>query len=145
MKLDHEKLEVYGLATELRRVVIGLTAGLPRGHAGVRDQLNRASLSVKLTIAEGSGEYAPQEKARFYRMARRSAIECGAVLDDLEDLGLVTAAETAAAHQLVFRIVSALVRLIQSTERTPLTPTRTRKPAHAPTRTRAPTPTRPSI
>ncbi|MEM1418216.1 MAG: four helix bundle protein, partial [Myxococcota bacterium] len=26
-------------------------------------------------IAEGAGEFSPSEKARFYRMARRSAIE----------------------------------------------------------------------
>lgn len=89
MKLDHERLEVYQLGRELRRGLIALTAGVPRGNAEVLDQLNRAALSVKLNIAEGSGGFSPKEKVRFYRIARRSACECAALLDDLEDLALV--------------------------------------------------------
>lgn len=89
MKLDHERLEVYQLGRELRRGLVALTAVVPRGNAEVLDQLNRAALSVKLNIAEGSGEFSPKEKVRFYRIARRSACECAALMDDLEDLALV--------------------------------------------------------
>ncbi len=53
MKLDHHRLEVYQLARQLRREVLRLTAGLPRGHSDLVDQLNRAVLSIKLNIAEG--------------------------------------------------------------------------------------------
>jgi four helix bundle protein len=118
--LDHQRLEVYRISRELRREVLSLTAGLPRGHGEIVDQLNRAVLSIKLNIAEGSGEFAAKEKSRFYRMARRSAAEAGAALDELEDLGVRTPAETAPAHKLTVRVVGLLIRLIQSTE----TPTR---------------------
>lgn len=144
MKLDHERLEVYGLARELRRGLVGLTAGLPKGHAEVRDQASRAALSIKLNIAEGTGEYAPKEKVRFYRMARRSAAECSALIDDLEDLDLITDSQSASAHRLIVRIVSALVRLIQSIEsKSPKpspTPDLTHARAHAPARPPTPTP-----
>jgi len=41
-----------------------------------------ASTAVfRLNIAEGAGESSPNEKVRFYRMARRSAIECAGILD----------------------------------------------------------------
>ena len=132
MKLDHDRLEVYQLARELRRGLLALAAGVPRGHADVLDQLNRAALSVKLNIAEGSGEFSRKEKARFYRIARRSACECGALIDDLEDLGVVAASDTNPSRVLVFRIVGALIRLIQSVD--PDSPARA--PAPPPARTR---------
>jgi four helix bundle protein len=114
--LDHQRLDVYRLSRELRREVLSLTAGLPRGHGEIVDQLGRAVLSIKLNIAEGSGEFAAKEKSRFYRMARRSAAEASAALDDPEDLGVMTPAQTAPSHKLTVRIVSSLIRLIQSTE-----------------------------
>lgn len=143
--MDHHRLDVYGLARELRRTLVELTADLPKGHAEIRDQAARAALSIKLNIAEGAGEYAPKEKIRFYRMARRSASECSALLDDLEDLDLIAPEQAASAQHLIFRIVSALVRLIQSLDPN-TTPSRTRKPdpthapAHAHARPRTPTP-----
>ena len=44
-------------------------------------QLQRASASIVLNIAEGADEIAPLDKSRFYRIARRSAAECDAILD----------------------------------------------------------------
>ena len=52
----------------------------PRGRAYLSDQLRRAVASIPLNIAEGAGEFAPADKAHFYRMARRSATETAAVL-----------------------------------------------------------------
>jgi hypothetical protein len=59
--------------------------------------------------SEGSGEFAAKERSRFYRMARRSAAEAGAALDELEDLGVRTPAETAPAHKLTVRVVGLLI------------------------------------
>jgi four helix bundle protein len=36
---------------------------------------------LEINIAEGAGEFAPEEQARFYRMARRSATESATILD----------------------------------------------------------------
>ena len=47
---------------------------IPRGRQYLSDQLQRAVLSISLNIAEGSCQYAIDEK-RFYRMAKRSATE----------------------------------------------------------------------
>ena len=63
----------------------------PRCRAYLSDQLRRAVASIPLTLAEGAGEFAPADKARFYRMARRSATETAAVLDVLAVLGLADA------------------------------------------------------
>jgi four helix bundle protein len=148
MRMDHERLDVYQLAREFRREAVELLRGVPRGHGETVDQLYRSSLAIKLNIAEGTGEFALKEKARFYRLARREAAESAALLDDLEDLGLSTGQELAAARRLSVRIVSALIRLIQALDAKSPAPTPTPapapKPAPAPTRQRKRTPeTRP--
>lgn len=50
-----------------------------RRYIGV--QLRRAVLSILLNLTEGATESEPREKARMYRLARRSAAECAAALD----------------------------------------------------------------
>jgi four helix bundle protein len=78
---DHERMEVYRVALGFVRCAGRIRGVLATGRSSLADQLDRASMSVALTIAEGAGEFAPKEKARFYRMARRSATECAAILD----------------------------------------------------------------
>ena len=73
--LDHEKLTVYQVSIEFVILSDEVVDHLPRGRAYLGDQLQRAALSISLNIAEGAGEYAIDEKARFYRMAKRSATE----------------------------------------------------------------------
>ena len=53
------------------------------GLRHLRDQYHRATTSICLNVAEGAGEFARNEKARFYRMALRSTTECSAILDIL--------------------------------------------------------------
>lgn len=55
----------------------------------IRDQLNRASLSINLNIAEGSGRHASGEKRHFYLIARGSANECVSILKMLSKLHLI--------------------------------------------------------
>ena len=77
---DHEKLEVY-------REAIGFVAWLSDVMEStvrvgdVKDQLDRASTSIPLNIAEGNGKYAPKDRCRFFDIAHGSALECAAALD----------------------------------------------------------------
>src|SRR5262245_15613495 len=77
--LSFEKLDVYRVALEFRAVVNGLVPR--RGQAELRDQIERASTSIVLNIAEGAGRWGSGEKAQFYAVARGSATECVGVLD----------------------------------------------------------------
>ena len=81
MYLDHEKLDVYQVAVEFVIIADGIVEQLPRGRGYLSDQLQRAALSIALNIAEGAGEYSSDEKIRFYRMAKRSATECAAIVN----------------------------------------------------------------
>ncbi len=50
----------------------------------LKEQLQRASSSVALNLAEGSAKPSPKERARFYRIALGSFRECGAILELLD-------------------------------------------------------------
>ena len=60
-----------------------------RGCASLRDQVQRASSSIVLNIAEGCGRFARSEKAHFHLIARGSAMECAGALDVALGRGLV--------------------------------------------------------
>ena len=86
---DHERLDVYKAAIEWVALANEIVEDLPRGRAYLADQMQRAATSVPLNVAEGAGEFSAPEKGRFYRMARRSATECAAILDVCRTLGLI--------------------------------------------------------
>jgi len=111
--LDHEKLTVYQVAIEFVILSDEIIEHLPRGRAYLSDQLQRAALSIPLNIAEGAGEYAVDEKARFYRMAKRSATECAGVLDVCRRLHLMEEKRYIKGRELLIGIVSMLIKMAQ--------------------------------
>jgi len=62
---DYEKLEVYQASLEFITWTIPLLDRLP-GNASVRNQLDRASTSVPLNIAEGNGKFTWPDRCRFF-------------------------------------------------------------------------------
>ena len=111
--MDHEKLTVYQIAIEFVILADEVIEHLPRGRAYLSDQLQRAALSIPLNIAEGAGEYAIDEKARFYRMAKRSATECAGVLDVCQRLRLIEEKRYTRGRELLISIVSMLIKMAQ--------------------------------
>lgn len=109
--LDHEKLDVYKAAIDFVALADDIIEHLPRGRAYLADQLQRAATSIPLNIAEGAGEYSQDEKARFYRMAKRSATECSAILDVCARLELIEKQRFDAGRVLLVRIVSMLIQM----------------------------------
>ena len=61
----HERLDVYQAAVAFLVLADTIASSLPRGRADLADQLRRASTSISFNVAEGAGEYAPADKARF--------------------------------------------------------------------------------
>ena len=111
-QFDHEHLEVYKKAIEFVVLANDVVEQLPRGRGYLADQLQRAATSIPLNIAEGAGEFASKEKARFYRMARRSATESAAVLDVCVRLRLLDDGRYASGRDLLLQVVAMLVRMI---------------------------------
>ena len=109
-ELDAAKLHVYHVALELHTLASTLVASLNRI---VRDQLERASLSVVLNLAEAGGRHSRRDKARFYGIARGSATEVAALLDVLEMRRLASPASIRTGRRLAIRIVQMLTRIDQ--------------------------------
>ena len=110
-EFDHERLDVYRVALEFVVLASDVAGRMPKGRAYLADQLQRAATSIALNIAEGAGEFASAEKARFYRIARRSATESAAILDVCRKLNLDEASLHAAGRERLLRIVAMLMRL----------------------------------
>lgn len=115
-EFDHDRLDVYRTAIEFVVIANEIAEQLPRGRGYLADQLQRAATSIPLNIGEGAGEFSSGDKARFYRMGRRSATECAAILDVCQQLRLVTDNTFGAARELLIRIVSMLVRMVRGLE-----------------------------
>jgi four helix bundle protein len=108
-----QRLDVYRCSIQFLGHASGLAERVPRGHAALADQLRRAALSVPLNIAEGTGK-GDRDAARFYTIARGSALECAAILDVFEALDLVVAADIQQPRELLERVVSMLTKLRQA-------------------------------
>jgi four helix bundle protein len=110
-QLDASKLHCYQVALELHTHCSTLVAQLNRI---VRDQLERASLSVVLNIAEAGGRRSRRDKARYYAYARGSATEVAALLDVLDRRRLASPAATRTARRLAIRCVQMLTKIDQA-------------------------------
>jgi len=97
-QFDHERLDVYQVSIEYLTIAEEIAKNLPRGRSYIADQLRRAALSVVLNIAEGAGEFSKNEKIRFYRIARRSATECAAILDVCKTLRIIESEMLTTGH-----------------------------------------------
>jgi four helix bundle protein len=109
---DHEKLEVY---RESISFVAWLSVLLDSASrvGEVKDQLDRASTSVSLNIAEGNGKYTPKDRCRFFDIAHGSALECAAGLDILVAKSKFTSQQIRPAKESLQRIVRMLIGLIK--------------------------------
>ena len=113
-RFHHEHLDVYRVSIEFVVLTDGITSELARGRGYLVDQLQRAATSVPLNIAEGAAEFSRREKARLYRIARRSACECAAILDICARLQLAQEHAIEEAQELLHRVISMLTQLTKT-------------------------------
>lgn len=109
---DHEKLDVYqesisfcGWVGELLNSINAKTAA--------KDQLDRASTSIPLNIAEGNGKFSDADRSRFLEIARGSALECAACLDVLVVRKYVSVDDIASSKEQLVRIINMLMGLLK--------------------------------
>lgn len=109
---DHEKLDVYREAIDFCGWV-GEFLNAISAKAAAKDQLDRASTSIPLNIAEGNGKFSARDRARFFEMARGSALECAACLDVLFVRKLATEEQIIGPKEKLAKIVQMLVGLLR--------------------------------
>lgn len=109
---DHEKLEVYREAIAFIAWLSVLLEGVLK-IGEVKDQLDRASTSIPLNIAEGNGKYSPKDRCRFFDIAHGSALECASALDILVAKEKLTVDQIRPGKERLQRIVRMLMGLIK--------------------------------
>jgi four helix bundle protein len=116
-----EDLRAWQKSRELAGAICRATAAgkFARDH-GLRDQIQRAAVSIMSNIAEGFGRHSRPEMRQFLAIARASSFEVRSQLYLARDLDYLTEAEHDQLHALceeVGRLVAAL-RASLSPERT---------------------------
>jgi four helix bundle protein len=106
---DFEKLIVYGKAKEYYSQLQDLTESVYLKQP-LKNQLERASLSIILNIAEGSGRKTKPDKKNFMIIARGSVFECVAILDLLQQACLIDQV----VYQSLYSYADELSRMLYS-------------------------------
>ena len=140
-KFHHEDLDVYRVALEFVAWVGDLMAG-PLKECKLRavDQLDRASTSSPLNIAEGNGKRSTKDRCRFLDIAHGSALECAACLDVLVARRALQSETTTHGKELLLRIVEMLSRMIDRLSEVPDTRMLGSSPTTSPRTSTTPSP-----
>jgi four helix bundle protein len=107
-QLDHERLDAYAVTLEFVAMVPSLVKS---ARPSLRDQLERASASIALNLAEGCARRTKRDRHHFFTMSQGSATECAAAIDILRVNGHVTLQDATGAKHKITRIVQMLVGL----------------------------------
>ncbi|HEV7404579.1 MAG TPA: four helix bundle protein [Chthoniobacteraceae bacterium] len=108
---SHEKLIVYRKSITFVAWTQPIIEELP-GKVSARDQLERASTSVPLNIAEGNGKFSIADRARFWQIAHGSAVECAGCLDVLVARKKIAEEVAVAGKEQLEEIVNMLLALL---------------------------------
>lgn len=109
---DHEKLNVYQVSLAFNEWVGELLPSI-EAKAAAKDQLDRAATSIPLNIAEGNGKFSKRDRARFFDIARGSALEAAASLDVLVSRKLTAKTQIIPAKEQLVQIVNMLIGLLK--------------------------------
>jgi four helix bundle protein len=109
---DHERFDVYQEVIAFCGWVGDLLSEVAV-KAAAKDQLDRASTSIPLNIAEGNGKFSYADRARFLEIARGSALECAAAIDVLAVRKLISAERVIPAKEQLVRIVNMLMGMLK--------------------------------
>jgi four helix bundle protein len=109
---DHERLNVYQEAIAFCGWVGDLLNEITV-KAATKDQLDRASTSLPLNIAEGNGKFPDADRSRFLEIARGSALECAACLDVLVVRKLIATERIVPAKEQLVRVVNMLMGMLK--------------------------------
>jgi len=108
---DHEKLKANQHALRFVNWV-GPVLDSVTGRFAAKDQLDRASTSVPLNIAEGNGKRSHRDRCRYLDIARGSAVESAACLDVLSARGAIDSEKAKEGKQILVAVVSLISGLI---------------------------------
>ncbi|MFH1392529.1 MAG: four helix bundle protein [bacterium] len=111
---DFENLNVYRKAKESNKDVLIFLKQNKQIDSYIRDQLKRASVSIVINIAEGSGKFSKADKRNFYTIARGSTYECVSLLEIIFEENQITKEKFDSFYQKLEILSKMLLGLINS-------------------------------
>ena len=82
LNVNHRKLEVWRKSIEFASDIYKVTESFPKSEVyGLTSQLRRAAVSIPSNVAEGAARKSPDERKRFYEIARSSLVEIDTQLE----------------------------------------------------------------
>lgn len=111
-QFGHETLNVYQESILFITWINELLETIPKNLC-IHSQLDRASTSIPLNIAEGNGKYTSADRCRYFDIARGSAFECAACLVLVAKKKIDNDNVKKGKDQL-YKIVSMLIGLIRA-------------------------------
>ncbi len=85
---DFEKLIAYQKARIVHKKIQKIVQE-KKIHTFLRDQLYRASISMVINIAEGTGKLSKNDRKNFYVISRGSVFECASLLEIVHDENII--------------------------------------------------------
>lgn len=102
--------KVYNDAKLLFNIILGFVNKLPKEYRfEIGNQIIKASLSVVLNIAEGSGKSTDKELNRYFDIALGSLYEVVAICDIMKNNDFITKSEFDSAFKLINDISNQIV------------------------------------
>jgi four helix bundle protein len=105
----HQKLDIYKLARELAARVRAVRVA----HAELRDQAERASVSVFLALNEGLPHTSARQRAQYFTRAKASLCELVGALDLACAVGAIGEREHRELHAIAARVAAIIVALLR--------------------------------
>ena len=116
LDLNHKKLDVWKLGIQLVKNIYEQTKRLPKYEMyGLTSQLRRAAISVPANIAEGSSRRTPNDRKRFFEIARSSLVEIDTLFEATVSANLLERKESLNNCELMNVLFAKLSRLIDNT------------------------------
>ncbi len=116
MEFGFKKLEVWKKAVTFANhcIDLGKEVSLTQAHYSIINQLERASTSVSLNIAEGKGRGSQKEFVRFLYIARGSLYETITIIEILYQQERMSKIRYDELNTLAFEIASMIKGLINA-------------------------------
>jgi len=119
VRFHFEDLEVWQKAVEFTRVIVGMAEGINTRikHYRLIEQLESASSSIALNIAEGKGRYSKREFIHFLYIARGSLYETITLLVILNKSNIISEDQLIVmknSSQEIAKMLSGLITSIKS-------------------------------
>lgn len=108
----HERLIVYKQSIAFVAWSREILESLP-ASGSLRSQLERASTSIPLNVAEGNAKASKRDRARYWQIALGSTLECAAIFDVLVARKSMSASGVKDGKEMLNEIAAMLMALLK--------------------------------